>query len=349
MDSFRIGSKSIGEGHPCFIIAEAGSNHNGNLQQAKILVDIAVEAGADAVKFQNFKADKLYPKNAGKPGYLKSEKPIHEMIKTMEMPQDWIPELAGYCARNNIIFISTPFDEESADLLDPYVEVFKIASYEMTHIPLLRHVARKGKPLIISTGTANMDEVRHTVDVVRHEGNERIILLQCTASYPAALESLNLRAIKTMRQTCGVLTGLSDHSRDPVIGPCAAVALGACCVEKHFTVSNLLPGPDHKFAVEPDELRRMVQSIRATEACMGAGDKVALEVEKELRIFARRSIFTVNRIKKGEKFTCENIAVLRCGELGYEFSPEEYEQVLNRTAEIDIAENSLLKREHVVW
>ena len=169
--------------------------------------------------------------------------------------------------------------------MDPYVPAYKIASYEMTHLPLVRHTASKGKPVIISTGTAHLEEVDETVDAFRQTGNQGLMLMQCTASYPAPTETLNLRAITTMQQSFGVPVGLSDHSRDPIIGPLAAVGLGANLIEKHFTLSNRLPGPDHEFAVEPGELRQMVQQIRQVEQALGSGDKAVQSVETELRGF----------------------------------------------------------------
>ena len=245
MKRIRIGKRWVGDGEACFIIAEAGSNHNGNLEQAKKLIEIAAEAGADAVKFQTFRASRLYPKNAGISNYLGVDRQIYDIIAEMEMPYDWIPELAEQCAQRGVEFISSPFDEESADTLEPFVPAYKIASYEMTHLPLVRHVANKMKPVIISTGASNLAEVAETVTAFRETGNEQLILMQCTASYPAPLDSVNLRAIQTMQREFDVPVGLSDHSLDPFLVPVVAVSLGACAIEKHFTFSNSLPGPDY--------------------------------------------------------------------------------------------------------
>src|SRR5205823_2372889 len=177
----RIGARWVGDGEPAYVVAEAGSNHNGSFEQALRLVDVAAEAGADAVKFQHFKAAKLYPKSAGETDYLKISRPIYDIIHDMETPDDWVSLLATHCSSRGLAFLSTPFDEESVDLLDRHVPAFKVASYEMTHSPLLRHIARKGKPMIVSTGAAMLEEVRHAVDVIRSEGNTQIIVLQCTA------------------------------------------------------------------------------------------------------------------------------------------------------------------------
>ena len=336
MKVIEIAGRKVGPGHPCFVIAEAGSNHNGNLQQALGLIGIAAEAGADAVKFQTFRAAKLYPKSAGKTDYLKLDQSIYDIIAAMEMPYEWIPILAEEAAKHKLIFLSTPFDEQSTDELDPYVPAFKIASYEMTHIPLVRYIAKKGKPLIMSTGTASLPEVGESVRAIRETGNEELILLQCTASYPAPLDALNVRAIDTMRREFDVAVGLSDHSRDPFIGPITAIALGASVIEKHYTFSNELPGPDHRYAVEPHELKAMIRRIRETEAALGSGEKVPQAVENELRSFARRSIFATREIGRGDVFTAENIAVLRCGKAGHGLEPAAFDSVIGKRASRDL-------------
>ncbi len=340
MRTVRIGKRVIGEGQPCFIVAEAGSNHNGNLEQALAMIDVARAANVDAVKFQNFRASKLYPPNAGLSDYLPVKKPIYDIIKSLEMPLEWIPTLADYCKAKDLMFFSAPFDEESADVLDPYVEVFKIASYEITHMPLIRHVARKRKPMILSTGTADLGEVGQAVKWCHAEGNDQVILLQCTASYPAPPTSLNVRALVTMRETFGVPTGLSDHSRDPLVGPMAAVALGANVIEKHFTLSNRLPGPDHGYAIEPGELAAMVAAVRKLEQVLGNGEKVRQSVERDLHEFARRYIYSTKTIRKGDTFTRDNLAVLRRGQLASGLEPRHWDNVIGRKATRDIGEGS---------
>ncbi len=347
MDRIRIGKSWLGPGEPCYVVAEAGSNHNGDFDQALRLIDVAAAAGADAVKFQTFKAATLYPRSAGTSDYLGSPRPIYDIIREMEMPDEWIPGLAAHCAARGVEFLSSPFDEASGDLLAPHVPAFKVASYEMTHVPLLRHLARKGLPMIVSTGTAALDEVLGAVEVIRAEGNGRIVLLQCTASYPSPLETVNARALVTLREATGLPTGLSDHSRDPIVAPMTAVALGAVMVEKHFTISNALPGPDHRFAVEPHELKEMVRRIRQVEAALGHGRKELLPVERELHAFARRSIFAVKPIAPGERLTPDNIAVLRCGRLGAGLPPERYGSVLGRPARKAILAETPVREEDV--
>ena len=333
----HIADRAIGDGHPCFVIAEAGSNHNGSFEQALALIDVAVEAGADAVKFQLFKADKLYPENAGASAYLNDSRSIFEIIREMEMPDTWVPKLADYCRNRKIIFLCSPFDETSADLLDPFVDAFKIASYEMTHLPLVRHVARKGKPAIISTGTANLEEVGTMVDAFLKTGNRRLALLQCTAKYPAPLSSINIRAMHALRDAFGVCAGLSDHSREPLPAPMAAAALGAHIIEKHFTLSNRLAGPDHRFAVEPHELKAMVEMIRQVERVVGSGIKECAPEELELKSFARRSVFSVKEIAAGEVLTEQNIGVLRSGNAAPGLPPSTFESLLGRIAAHSIA------------
>lgn len=338
LDKFRIGDRMVGGNAPCFIIAEAGSNHNGSLERAFALVDAAADAGADAVKFQSFKAAKLYPRDAGRSDYLNQDRSIFDIIREMEMPDQWVPKLAEHCRSRGIIFLSSPFDEGSADLLNPYVPAFKVASYEMTHIPLVRHVAAKGKPVIISTGTADLSEVAATVEEFYRTGNMELALLQCTAKYPAPLGAVNVRAMLALKEAFGVVTGLSDHSREPLPAPIAAVALGADIIEKHFTLSNKLPGPDHAFAVEPHELKAMVAHIRMAETALGSGVKVSLADEAELRAFARRSIFSLKDIHKGEKMGSGNIGVLRNGKLEPGLPPVMLENVTGKTAARDIPE-----------
>ena len=342
MKTIQVGTRAIGDGEPAYVIAEAGSNHNLNLEQAYALIEVAVEAHADAVKFQTFRADALYPRSAGETDYLALPRSIYDVIREMEMPEEWIPRLAARCRERRIDFLSTPFDELSADLLDEHVSMFKIASYEMTHHPLVQYIARKGKPAIMSTGTASLDEVAEAVEAFRSTGNKQLILMQCTARYPAPLSALNLRTIPLMRSRFEVPVGLSDHSRESTVGPVAAVALGAAVIEKHFTLSNRLPGPDHIYALEPDELIEMVAAIRGTEKSLGTGLKEPLPEEMELRSFARRSVFSIRPIAAGEVLTSENVAALRCGKLGFGLPPKELPSLLGRTTRRAIPAETLI-------
>ncbi|TAK30028.1 MAG: shikimate dehydrogenase [Chloroflexota bacterium] len=347
MEQVKIADRWVGDGERCLIIAEAGSNHNGRLDQAIRLIDVAAAAGADSVKFQFFQASKVYPRTAGSSDYLKMPKSIYEIVSELEMPYDWLSELKYHCQETGVLFLASVFDEQSVDLLDPFVDAFKIASYEITHVPLVRHVANKRKPVIVSTGASDIDEVAGLVDEFRRSGNDGLILMQCTAAYPAPLQSLNVRSIATMKSTFGVPVGLSDHSRDPLVGPLAAVAVGANLIEKHFTLSNELPGPDHRFAVEPPELRVMVQKVREVEAALGSAEKVIDPVEAELRRFARRSVFAIQDIPDGAELTSENIAVLRCGKLSPGVAPKHYPNLLGRNAKRNISLNTAIRPEDI--
>ena len=341
----RFGDREVGPGHPCYVIAEAGSNHDGDLDQAYRLIDVAVEARADAVKFQLFRARHLYPRNAGEADYLAAPKSIYDIIASLEVPDDWMIKLAQRARARGIDFLCTPFDEHSADVIAPHVPAIKIASYEMTHLPLVRHCAGKGIPLIVSTGTAALAEVEETVRAIRETGNDAIVLLQCTASYPAPIESANVRALQTLREATGLPSGLSDHTGDPITAPLVAVALGACVIEKHFTLDRGMPGPDHRYAIEPRELQEMVRRIRDAEVALGHGRKELLPVEQELHQFARRSIFAARDIAAGEAFSRDNLIVLRNGRNAPGLAPSQLERLFGRKAPRPYAADEVLRPE----
>ena len=343
--TFQLAGKSVGDGHPCFIIAEAGSNHDNSLSQAKRLIDAAADAGVDAVKFQLFRADRLYPKNAGMSGYLKQAKPIFDIMAGLQMPYDWLPGLSAHCRAQGVLFMASAFDEDSVRVLDPFVEAHKVASYEMTHSPLVRFIAAQNKPVILSTGTANMNEVMEAVQDFLSTGNTKLALMQCTACYPAPLESLNVRVIPSMKSLFKLPVGLSDHSLDPIVGPMAGVALGANLLEKHFTLDKSLAGPDHRFAITPIELKEMVCRIRETESALGSHVKAMHPIEKELKDFARRSIFSTRFIHGGEMISRENVAVLRCGNLPSGLSPKEFPSLLGKRARRDIPAETTIRQE----
>ena len=305
-----------------FIIAEAGSNWRmgspqRDMQMAKTLIDIAVDAGANAVKFQTYRPETVYVENAGNSDYLSEcgiNESIRDIFKDLSMPYEMIPELYDYCKSNSIEFMSTPFSVEDAKHIDPFVQKHKIASYEITHMRLLEYVATTQKPLILSTGAATPEEIRWAVDFFKKNGGNDLSLMQVTAKYPAPLHSLNLGAIKHLIDEFDIPVGLSDHSRDPLLAPIAAVALGASIIEKHYTLHNKLPGPDHSFAVTPDELKKMVSAIRGCEESLGTGTKIIQPEENELRSFAQRGIQCIKPIKKGEAFHEDsNVAILRSG------------------------------------
>ena len=265
MVRIKISNKLIGEDEPCFIIAEAGVNHNGDINLAKKLIDIASNAGADAVKFQTFKAEKLVLQDTDKAEYQMkstgSEESQYHMLKKLELTESDFEELKTYAEKKNIIFLSTPFDNESVDFLDNIgVPLFKIASGEITNLPLLQHIAKKNKPVILSTGMATLGEIEEALYTLLNEGLRDIIILHCITSYPAKAEEANLNVIKTLRSCFKLPVGLSDHTLGINISLAARV-LGACVIEKHFTLDNKLPGPDHGASLDPEELRALTLVI----------------------------------------------------------------------------------------
>lgn len=300
MRNIRIGNKIVGSDHPSFVIAEAGVNHNGSLKLAKELINAAKEAGADAVKFQTFKTENLVTKIAEKASYQKettTENSQYEMIKKLELSEDDFRELAKYADKRGILFLSSPFDFESVDLLDEIgVPTFKLGSGEITNFPLLERVASKGKPVILSTGMATMGEIREAVKIFKDNKND-LILMHCVTSYPAKVEDINLKVIETLKSTFKLPVGFSDHTLG-IEMPIAAVAMGSCVVEKHFTLDKTLNGPDHKASLEPTEFKNMVLAIRNVEKGMGNGIKELTKEEKEIKKVARKSVVAKVNIPK---------------------------------------------------
>jgi sialic acid synthase SpsE len=324
-----------------FVIAEAGSNWrvgtaDRDRQMARTLVEIAADAGADAVKFQTFRASSVYVAEAGQVEYLAGagvRDSINDVFQDLEMPYEMVAELAAMCDERGIEFMSTPFSVADADAVDPYVGRHKVASYELNHVRLLERLARTGKPLIVSTGAATEADIEYGLRVLDAAGSGPVTLLQCTASYPAPPESLNVRAIPWLRERFGRPVGLSDHSRDPVVGPVAAVALGATVVEKHFTVDNRLPGPDHRFAIEPRELQALVQAVRGAALVLGDGVKGTDPAELELREFAVRAIQATADIEPGDPFIeGRNVDVLRPGQRVRGLHPRYLDSLAGRVA-----------------
>lgn len=330
MKTVEIGGRVIGEGAPCYVIAEIGSNHNGDLGTAKEMIQIAKDAGVDAVKFQIFKEKGLYPPNAGSVDYLRMNKTINDLVKENEVPNEFHLELLTFCQSLGIDYLCTPTDEEVADYLDEIgVSAFKIASYALTHVPLLKHIASKGKPIILSTGCTYLEEIAEAVRVIRDCGNDQLILMQCVSQYPADINHTNIRVINTLKSAFQVPVGMSDHSLDPFAVPYASVAIGADVIEKHYTLDRNQSGPDHSFAIEPGELKTLTAGVRQVEAAMGVSEKYVTEVEAEMRTFAHRSIFTTTRIECGEVISRANTAILRPGKKPSGIAPRFYETILN--------------------
>lgn len=320
----------------CFIIAEAGVNHNGNIEIAKKLIDIACDAKVDAVKFQTFKAENLVTKNAEKANYQKEntgDGSQFEMLKKLELSYEEHLILKQYCESKEIMFISTPFDFESVDLLEKLqIPLYKISSGDLTNIPFLTYIAKLNKPMIISTGMASLGEVEKAVEVINRCGNNRIRLLHCTSNYPTVYEDVNLNAMVTLRNAFKLPVGYSDHTESIEI-PIAAVAMGAEIIEKHFTLDKNMEGPDHKASLSPEELKNMVSSIRNIEKAFGNGIKVCNKNEENTKKVARKSIVASKNIKNGETISYENIAFKRPG---YGISPLFIDEIIGKNAVCDI-------------
>jgi N-acetylneuraminate synthase/N,N'-diacetyllegionaminate synthase len=316
-ESVLIGERAVGPEEAVFIIAEAGVNHNGDPELAKRLVDAAAQAGTDAVKFQTFRAEKVISPQAPKADYQlettnASESQL-EMLKRLEMPFDAFRELHAYCGGKNILFLCTPFDNGSADFLyELGVPAFKISSGEITNWPFLEHVARKGKPIILSTGMSNLGEVEDAVEAIRTAGNEKLVLLHCVSNYPADPADANLRAMQTMAEALKLPVGYSDHTPGIEVA-LAAVALGACVIEKHFTLDKNLPGPDHKASLEPGELAQLVAGIRTVEAALGNARKEPAKSEEGNRLVVRRSLAVNTDVPEGKAIEAAMLTALRPG------------------------------------
>jgi N,N'-diacetyllegionaminate synthase len=346
---FRIDGREIGGSHPAFLIAEAGVNHGGDLSTAKALIDAAAASGADAVKFQTFSADRLVTATAPKAGYQARTTDASEsqlaMLKRLELSAESHAELIEHARARKLIFLSTPFDAESADLLDSLgVPVFKLGSGELTDVPLLAHVARKGRPMIVSTGMSWMVEVERAVCVIQKAGPVPVALLHCVSNYPAESEGSNLRAMDTMRDAFGTPVGYSDHTRGHLTAV-AAVARGACIIEKHLTLDRTSPGPDHQASSDPQEFARMVEAIREVEAALGDGVKRPVRSELPMRDIARKSVVAVVHIPRGQPVTREMLGVRRPGT---GIPPSDLERLIGRAHCEDIPAGSLLRWETTI-
>ena len=300
-----------------FIIAEAGVNHNGSLDLAYQLIDVAKDAGADSVKFQTFKAENVVSELADKAEYQKkttgSDKSQLEMIKKLELSFEDFVKLKKYCDKKEIMFLSTPFDYQSIDFLYDLVDIYKIPSGEIINYPYLKHIAAKNKPLIMSTGMSNLGEIEEAINIIRSVNSEaKISLLHCTTNYPTPYEEVNLKAIQTLAAAFKLPVGYSDHTLGIEV-PIAAVARGAKIIEKHFTLDKKLPGPDHKASLEPSELKEMVKAIRNIEMALGDGIKKPNKSEIQIMKVARRSLIATRDIRAGEIIKESDIAIKRPG------------------------------------
>lgn len=340
-----IQNRKIGIGQPVFFIAEAGVNHNGSWDLAMQLIDAAADAGADAVKFQTFKTENIILPTAPKSTYhiqttgSDKDQTWFELLKTQEISRDMHIALIEYCKKRNIIFMSTPYDKDSIDLLDELdVPAFKIASTDTNNLPLLRYAAKKGKPIILSSAMSTMDEVINAVNAVRETGLNDVAMLQCTGNYPAFLKDSNLRVMDTYLKTLNCVVGYSDHTLE-FINPVAATAMGASIYEKHITIDKTLAGPDHRMALDPIELKETIKLIRSTEEALGNSQKQILDSEKENRQKLRKSLVSETEIQQGAIITSDNISIKRPGG---GMDPSLYDSLLGKKAVSQIPANILL-------
>jgi N-acetylneuraminate synthase len=343
MDSFRVGELSIGPGMPCFVIAEVGVNHDGSVRMAHRLIDSAAESQANAVKFQTFNPDKLVSPSAPKATYQygstgRKESQL-EMLRSLVLPESCYPELIRHSADVGLVFISTPFDEDSSDFLESLgVPAFKISSGDLTNLPFLEHLARKRLPLIVSSGMSSLEEVYAAVEVIVSHGNPPLALLHCVSNYPAQPGDCNLRAIETLRHRFGVPVGWSDHTEGLDIST-AAAALGADILEKHLTLSRNLPGPDHSASLEPEDFGEMVKAIRRVELALGDGAKRRVRAEEAIAVVARRSLHWTKALSVGAMVRSEDLVALRPGT---GMSPSQRDGVIGRKLKKPVREAEMV-------
>jgi pseudaminic acid synthase len=348
LKKIRLKNSVIGPGEPTFIIAEMSGNHNQNFEKAKKIIDKAAEAGADAIKLQTYTADtmtidcdnKYFQVNVNDKWKGRT---LYDLYQWAYTPWDWQPKLKKYAESKGLIFFSTPFDETAVDFLEEIdVELYKVASFEINHIPLLKKIAYTKKPVIISRGLSSEEDIHLAVKTLKDNGCPVIAVLHCVSSYPACPEQMNLKTISDISKRFDVISGLSDHSLTTEIS-IASVALGASILEKHVTLSRKEGGPDAAFSLEPDELKELVRSVRTVEKSLGKITYKISEKEKENIVF-RRSIFVVKNIKKGEEFDKENIRVIRPG---YGMHPKFYEETIGKKAKRNLKKGTPLKKEDI--
>ncbi|RLE42483.1 spore coat protein [Candidatus Woesearchaeota archaeon] len=338
MIEFAIGNKRVGGNNPCFLVAEIGINHNGKISIAKKLIEEAAKAGFDAIKLQTFKVNKLFHKDAGTVKFSSQEYSIREVNKRFELPEEWLPELKRYANEMGLVLFSSVCDEGSADILHKYgFPAYKLTSTAITHHPLQVHVARLGKPVILSTGASTLQEVREAYETVT-KYNPEVALLHCVVCYPTPLEYANLLVIRTLADNFPkAVIGFSDHTEHPYKAPVGAIAMGAKIIEKHITLDKNMEGPDHFFALNPEQMRLMVREVRRAEdiirnggrievdkVLLGSPKKVVYDIEQYSKRFSNRCIYAAKDLRKGEKLTKEKLEVLRPGNKARGLPPKYY-------------------------
>ena len=340
--NIEVGRRQIGMGMPTYIIAEIGANFDGRLEKAKELVKAAKECGADCAKFQTFKSEKIVSGKGFAQMKLKGVhgswgRPVEEVFRDAEFPREWHPEIAAYCKEIGIDFSTAPYDFEAVDLCEKLdLPFIKIGSGEITWLGMLEYVARKNKPMFLATGDASLSEIDEALKTIESTGNNKLVLMQCITNYPSKIESANINVLKTYQTAFDVLTGYSDHSPGPVVA-LGSVALGACVIEKHFTLNKLDPGPDHPHSMSVSEFKVMVEYIRELEAAMGSTRKVVVEEESETVIVQRRGLYAGRDIPSGKKITKEDIVELRPA-LG--ILPKYKDLLIGKVARKDIEQGS---------
>lgn len=348
MREVDVSGRKIGPGHPCFIIAEAGVNHNGDLDLARRLVEVAAEAKADAVKFQTFRAERMVTANSPKADYqIRTTGALESsqtMLKDLELSPAAHREIQAHSREHGVLFFSTPYDRKSSDVLDKLsVPLFKIGSGDITNVPLLEHVARKGKPMILSTGMSHLREVEDALAVIQEAGDPQVLLLHCVSDYPAEPADANLKAIQTLERAFQVPVGFSDHTLGTAVS-LAAVAMGAHAIEKHVTLDKTLPGPDHQASLEPPELKEFVNLVRTVERSLGDGRKRPMPSESENRWIARRSVVARVDVPAG---TVLRSSMLTTKRPGTGIPPTQLKNLIGKTARADIQEDTLISWDQV--
>lgn len=346
--NLKVGPFDISPGGRTLVIAEAGVNHNGDLELAKQLVKAASAAGADCVKFQTFRADQLAMQSAPKAMYQRHTTDAGEsqlqMLRRLELPREDYPQLARLCHDQQIIFLSTPYSCEDVDFLDSLgVAAYKVASGQAVEPVFLEHVARKGKPILLSTGMCTFAEVDRAVQTIRQAGNDQILVLQCTTSYPAAINDANLLAMTHMGHQLEVLVGYSDHTQS-LTAATVAVGLGACVIERHLTIDKTLPGPDQSCSSDPDQFALLVRTIREAQQALGSAEKKPSQAERQNLTVIRRGLVAATRIPSGTRFTRHNVAVRRPVT---SLSGQHLPMVLDRHAAVDIAADTPITLEMI--
>lgn len=349
MEHFQIGNRIIGKGYPTYIIAELSANHAGNLDNAKELIRVAKHAGADCVKLQTYTADTLTIDCDNKyfqisSGTWKGEN-LYSLYKKAYTPWEWHPELMEEARKVGLDFFSTPFDKTAVDFLEELgVGFYKIASFELVDIPLIKYVASKGKPIILSTGMASKKEISEACEAIRSEGNESFALLKCSSAYPSIPADMNLATMQDLRDSFLVPIGLSDHSMGS-LGAVVAVSMGAAIIEKHLCLSRDIPNPDASFSMEPQEFSSMVQQIREAEKAIGKISYSLSKKEQENALF-RKSLFVVKDMEEGELFTLENVRSIRPS---YGMKPKHLFEVLGQVASCHLVRGTPLEHNHIKW